>query len=108
MIDAGRIRLAAGTEELIGCHTVVTAVLGDGGAMPRELELHSVIDARVGGRSTTALIRPGALMPDDWIAAVPTLEEVVLGYMRNQLAPPLLSGSYRDSDPDACRTAVVR
>jgi ABC-2 type transport system ATP-binding protein len=108
MIDAGRIRLAADTEELIGCHTVVTAVRGDGGEMPRELKLHSVIDARIGGRSITALIRPGALLPDDWIAAVPTLEEVVLGYMRNQLAPPLLSGSYRDSDPDACRTAVVR
>ena len=108
MIEAGRIRLAADTEELIGCHTVVTAVLGDGGAMPPELKLHSVIDARVAGRSTTALIRPGALLPEDWIAAVPTLEEVVLGYMRNPHAPPLLSEGYRDGDPDLQRKAALR
>lgn len=88
MIDEGRIRLAGDIDELIACHTVITGACSDGGAPPSELRLHTVIDARTAGRSTTALIRPGALLPEDWIAAAPTLEEVVLGYMRDPLAPP--------------------
>jgi ABC-2 type transport system ATP-binding protein len=108
MIDAGRIRLAADTEELIACHTVITAVHDEGSESTRELGLHSVVDARTSGRSITALIRPGALLPDDWIAAAPTLEEVVLGYMRNPLVPPLLAEDYGHGDPDARRKAALR
>jgi ABC-2 type transport system ATP-binding protein len=108
MIDAGRVRLAADTEELLACHTVVTAVLGDDGEPPRELDLHSVIDTRSAGRSTTALIRPGALLPDEWIASAPTLEEVVLGYMRNPLIPSMLAEPYGDGDPGSRPKAAVR
>jgi len=89
MIDAGRVRLAGDVDELVGLHTVVTGACEDGAELPRDLKWHTVIGARVVGRAATALIRPGALPPEGWATATPSLEEVVLGYMRN----PASSGS---------------
>lgn len=115
MLDAGRVRLAGDTDELVAAHTVITATYdvaaGHGGdradeSVP-ELGLHTVLSARATGRSTTALIRPGALLPDDWISATPTLEEVVLAYMRDPLIPPLLAEPY-ENDAPAGREAALR
>lgn len=107
MIDSGRVRLAGGTDELIASHTLVTA--GADGAEPwPELDLHTVVSARATGRSITALIRVGALLPDDWIAAAPTLEEVVLAYMRDPLIPPLLAEPYEDDVAASRRGAALR
>ncbi|HET9171755.1 MAG TPA: ABC transporter ATP-binding protein [Actinospica sp.] len=99
LMDAGRVLLAGDTEELIGCHTMVTAAVDEGCDAPRELGLHSVVDLRASERSVTALIRPGALLPGEWITATPSLEEVVLGYMRNPSTTPLLTEP--DSRPKA-------
>ena len=99
LMDDGQILLAGDTEELIACHTMVTAAVEEGCDTPHELELHSVVDSRASEKAVTALIRPGALLPSDWITATPTLEEVVLGYMRNPSTTPLLAES--DSRPKA-------
>jgi ABC-2 type transport system ATP-binding protein len=108
MLDGGRIRLAGDTEELLASHAVVTAARADGGGVPPELDLHTIVSARSTGRSTTALIRPGALLPDEWIAAGPTLEEVVLAYMRDSSIPPLLTEPYGYGAAGPDREAAAR
>lgn len=107
MLDAGRVRLAGDTDELIAAHTVITAG-ADHDESPAELDLHTVLAARTTGRSITALIRPGALLPGDWIAAAPTLEELVLAYMRNPSIPPLLAEPYVSDAPVPDREAALR
>lgn len=107
MLDAGRVRLAGDTNELIAAHTVITACADAGGPVP-ELDLHAVLSARATGRSITALIRLGALLPRDWITAAPTLEEVVLAYMRNPLIPPLVTEPYGPDAAPADREAALR
>lgn len=106
MLDAGRVRLAGDTDELIAAHTVITARADDESAS--ELDLHTVLAARTAGRSITALIRLGALLPNDWIAAAPTLEEVVLAYMRDPSIPPLLTEPHGPTAPVADREAALR
>ena len=108
MIDGGRVRLAGDVDELVGLHTVVTAPCDEGAELPQELNWHTVIGARTVGRAATALIRPGALPPQDWVAAAPSLEEVVLGYMRKPLAPPLLTETGGDGASDPSREQAVR
>ena len=108
MLDSGHVRLAGEIDELVALHTVVTGACDDGTELPQELRWHTVIGARTAGRATTALIRPGALLPHGWVAATPTLEEVVLGYMRNPLAPPLLTEVDGLEVPDPNRETAVR
>ncbi|NUP00064.1 MAG: ABC transporter ATP-binding protein, partial [Nonomuraea sp.] len=42
-----------------------------------------VVESRTTGRQLTALIRPAAPLPADWRTGTPTLEELVLSYLRN-------------------------
>jgi len=108
MLDSGRVRLAGEIDELVALHTVVTGACDDGTELPQELRWHTVIGARTTGRATKALIRPGALLPHGWVAATPTLEEVVLEYMRNPLAPPLLTEADGLDVRDPNRETAVR
>jgi ABC-2 type transport system ATP-binding protein len=113
MVDEGRLRLAGPSDELIASHDLITAPVpkdGDGedggrdrdrgeAALSAQFEgrQHTVVGARAAGRTLTALIRPGSDLPENWIAATPTLEDVVLGYMRNPSAPPLLIAAHQDA-----------
>jgi ABC-2 type transport system ATP-binding protein len=109
MLDEGRLRLAGGIEELVASHDLITAARGeDTGTAPKiEGWCHTVVGASAAGRTLTALIRPGSCVPEDWIAAAPTLEDVVLGYMRNPQAPPLLIEPLEDAVPDPSREAAA-
>jgi len=109
MMDEGRLRLTGATEELIASHDMITAARAEDGALSAELEgwCHTVVGARATGRTVTALIRPGSDLPQGWIAATPTLEDVVLGYMRNPLAPALLIEPLQDAAADPNRKAAA-
>lgn len=109
MIDGGRLRLAGGTEELIASHDLITSARDEDEALAMKVEgwSHTVVGASAAGRTVTALIRPGSGLPQDWIAATPTLEDVVLGYMRNPLAPPLLIEAQPDETADPIRKAAA-
>jgi ABC-type multidrug transport system ATPase subunit len=89
MLTGGRLRLSGDTEEILSAHALVS---GAQDTLPG-LDSHTVIDSRTTGRQTTALIRPAAPLSPDWTANAPTLEEVVLAYMRNPAAPPMDGGS---------------
>lgn len=111
LLGAGRLRLAGDTEAIQAAHTLVTGARPEAGGtagarpeaergagtradspgLPPELAAHTVVEARATGRQLTALIRPGrAALDGEWITREPSVEEIVLGYLRAPAAPPLL------------------
>ncbi|GAA2344693.1 ABC transporter ATP-binding protein [Streptomyces cuspidosporus] len=102
LVGGGRIRLAGETDALQSAHRLVTGPRGPHGTTPAEIARHTVVEARATGRQLTALIRPrGAPAEDGWIVREPTLEEVLLGYLRAPDAPPLLTAGARPAAPEA-------
>ncbi|WP_328314666.1 ABC transporter ATP-binding protein [Streptomyces sp. NBC_00442] len=90
VMAGGRVRMAGDTDELVPLHTLVTGVTVDGG-LPDALDAHTVIDVRVAGRQFTALVRHEGPLGSAWQLTEPSLEEVLLGYLRHPEAPALLS-----------------
>ncbi|MFI7504322.1 ABC transporter ATP-binding protein [Streptomyces sp. NPDC049687] len=96
LIGGGRVRLAGEMDDLLAAHTRVSATT-EAADTPRghsphplpDLSPHTVVESRVTGRQFTALIRPAGRLADDWRTATPSLEELVLAYLRNPEATPL-------------------
>ncbi|MDQ0581917.1 ABC transporter ATP-binding protein [Streptomyces rishiriensis] len=104
LVGGGRVRLAGEIDDLLAAHTRVSTTAGstgptadgspDGsadstpGGLP-ELAPHTVVESRVTGRQLTALVRPAGPLADDWRTSTPSLEELVLAYLRNPQAAPL-------------------
>ncbi|MFH8800281.1 ABC transporter ATP-binding protein [Streptomyces sp. NPDC017936] len=85
LVGGGRIRLAGEIDDLLAAHARVSA--------PREsadLTAHTVVESRVTGRQLTALLRPSGPVTDAWRPTPPSLEELVLAYLRNPEAAPLV------------------
>ncbi|MFJ8137253.1 ABC transporter ATP-binding protein [Streptomyces sp. NPDC096013] len=82
LIGDGHVRLAGDIDDLRAAHTLVSAP-----ADAVDLGAHTVVESRTTGRQLTALIRPAAPLPDGWRAGPPSLEELVLAYLRNPAAP---------------------
>ncbi|MEU5281808.1 ABC transporter ATP-binding protein [Streptomyces asoensis] len=66
-----------------------TGAPGSPGVVP-ELAAHTVVESRVTGRQLTALVRPGGPLADGWRTSAPSLEDLVLAYLRNPQAAPLV------------------
>ncbi|MFF5499912.1 ABC transporter ATP-binding protein [Streptomyces aquilus] len=77
LIGGGRVRLAGEIDDLLETHARVSA------AADADLAPHTVVESRTTGRQLTALIRPAAPLPADWRTGTPSLEELVLSYLRN-------------------------
>ncbi|MFD7687270.1 ABC transporter ATP-binding protein [Streptomyces sp. NPDC059781] len=81
LIGGGRVRLAGGIDDLLAAHARVSAPAATG------LAPHDVVESRATGRQVSALIRPSGPLPGDWRTGTPSLEELVLSYLRNPEAP---------------------
>ncbi|MEU8981908.1 ABC transporter ATP-binding protein [Streptomyces sp. NPDC048309] len=80
LIGGGRVRLAGEIDDLLAAHARVSA------SAQSVLDPHTVVESRTTGRQLTALIRPAGPLPGDWRSDPPTLEELVLSYLRNPQA----------------------
>jgi ABC-2 type transport system ATP-binding protein len=76
LIRRGQVRLQGSLEDVLAAHALVT------GPAEASLEGHTVIESRTTGRQTTALIRPDGPVSAAHEATTPTLEELVLSYLR--------------------------
>ncbi|MGH1554195.1 hypothetical protein ACRAWF_26425 [Streptomyces sp. L7] len=81
LVDGGQVRIAGEIDELLAAHRRVSA------PADTVLDAHTVVESRTTGRQLTALIRPLAPLAADWQTGTPTLEELVLSYLRNPQAP---------------------
>ncbi|MCX5195302.1 ABC transporter ATP-binding protein [Streptomyces sp. NBC_00249] len=91
VLDQGRVRMAGEADELIPMHTLVTGVTTPQGELPAGLGAHTLIESRVSGRHFTALVRREGPLDSAWEQSWPSMEEVLLGYLRSPEAPALLS-----------------
>ncbi|MDR6974539.1 ABC-2 type transport system ATP-binding protein [Streptomyces sp. 3330] len=97
LVGGGRVRLAGEIDDLLAAHARVSTTTGSTGPTPAagapdgppELAPHTVVESRVTGRQLTALVRPAGPLADDWRTSTPSLEELVLAYLRNPQAAPL-------------------
>ncbi|MEU3614342.1 ABC transporter ATP-binding protein [Streptomyces sp. NPDC006872] len=85
LVGGGRVRLAGEIDDLLAAHARVsaTAPVDDSPAQAPELAPHTVVESRVTGRQLTALVRPAGPLADGWRTSTPSLEELVLAYLRN-------------------------
>ncbi|MDH6130902.1 ABC-2 type transport system ATP-binding protein [Kitasatospora sp. MAA4] len=94
LVDAGRIRLAGEVDEILAAHRLVSgADPGEGAADPTAG--HTVVETRRIGRQLTALIRPEGELSGALEVSRPTLEELLLSYLRSPQAPTLFTDSAR-------------
>ncbi|MBH1936137.1 ABC transporter ATP-binding protein [Streptomyces sp. AV19] len=92
LIGDGRVRLAGEVEDLLSAHRRVVGRHEDT-APPRAFAAHTVISSRTTGRQLTAMIRPEGPLAGQWEAEEPSLEDLLLAYLRNPEAPSLLTPS---------------
>ncbi|MEV5595858.1 ABC transporter ATP-binding protein [Streptomyces sp. NPDC052496] len=93
----GRVRVAGEADDVLGAHTVLTGpypgATGGADGLPPEIAAHTVIESRVTGRQLTALVRRQGPVTGPWQAGDPTLEELLLSYLRAPEAPELIAPS---------------
>ncbi len=90
VVSGGGVRLAGDVDELLTAHTVVTGAK-EGESLPALLGYHTLVEARTSGRQFTALIRPEGPVTGPWEAAAPSMEELLLAYLRSADAPQLIT-----------------
>ncbi|MEW1724627.1 ABC transporter ATP-binding protein [Streptomyces sp. NPDC093109] len=104
LVDGGRIRLGGETEDLLLAHALLTGPASEADA----LASRTVVESRTTGRSLTALVRTEGGPPpagDRWRTAEPSLEELLLAYLRSPGAPVLLTPSATATHTETTETA---
>ncbi|AWN27714.1 MULTISPECIES: ABC transporter ATP-binding protein [Streptomyces] len=100
VLAEGRLRMAGQTDDLIPAHLLVTGVAEGDDGVPEELRRqHTVVESRVTGRQFSALIRSGGPLSDSWEVLSPSMEEVLLAYLRSPDAPTLIADESRVDGP---------
>ncbi|MET7682723.1 ABC transporter ATP-binding protein [Streptomyces sp. NPDC005423] len=77
LIGGGRVRLSGAIDDLLAAHARISA------PARTALDPHTVVESRTTGRQLTALVRPAGPLTADWHTGPPTLEELLLSYLRN-------------------------
>jgi ABC-2 type transport system ATP-binding protein len=85
VLAGGRVKLAGDIGEILARHSVLSGPADD---VDRVAGSHPVIQSRLGTRQAQLLVRtpPGLQTRSGWEAADPTLEELVLAYLREPSA----------------------
>ncbi|MEV7187953.1 ABC transporter ATP-binding protein [Kitasatospora sp. NPDC093102] len=83
LVQGGRIRLAGDLEEILDGHRLLTGPAGRGSVLPAG----SVVEQRVSGRRAIALVRTDEPVDGPWESERPSLEDLLLGYLRAPANP---------------------
>ncbi|MFI9363267.1 ABC transporter ATP-binding protein [Kitasatospora sp. NPDC053057] len=103
LVQGGRIRLAGDLDDILDGHQLLTGP-AEGAALPADL----VVEQRVGGRRATALVRTGEPLDGPWESERPSLDELLLGYLRAPADPRPADPRPTDSRPTAPRPTDSR
>ncbi|MEU1630783.1 ABC transporter ATP-binding protein [Streptomyces sp. NPDC020096] len=94
LLAAGRTLLAGDVDEILDRHRLLVGTHDAEDPLP-EPELHDAVEVRRSGRQLTALVRPLIGVADGWEVAAPTLEDVLMSYLRSPEARPFITTSAR-------------
>ncbi|MFI5823687.1 ABC transporter ATP-binding protein [Streptomyces rishiriensis] len=100
VVADGGLRLAGGVDELRAAHLRLTGTFQGTSPAGAEAALarHTVVDSRADGYRITALVRPTGPVDGVWQPETPTLEELLLGYLRSPQVPPLITAESQVGD----------
>lgn len=116
LLGGGRVRLAGEVDDVIGAHALLMGPHGtsDGppqgiaggpprgtaaAGLPPEIAAHTVVDAQLTAGQLTALVRRKGPFTGPWEAVEPSLEELLLAYLRAPDAPELIAPSAEPVSP---------
>ncbi|MFE1176834.1 ATP-binding cassette domain-containing protein [Streptomyces sp. NPDC058773] len=103
VLGGGRVRLAGEVDDVIGAHALVMGQR-PGEALPPEIAAHPVVEAQLAGRHFAAVVRrKGPVAAGAWEAVEPSLEELLLAYLRAPDAPDLIAPSAEPVSASFCR-----
>ncbi|QNP75625.1 ABC transporter ATP-binding protein [Streptomyces roseirectus] len=97
VLSGGKVRLAGDVDELLSVHTVVTGAK-EGEGLPASLAHHPLVESRISGRQFTALIRPDSPAIGPWETDKPSVEELLLAYLRSPDALPVITPTAQAQD----------
>jgi ABC-2 type transport system ATP-binding protein len=83
ILNNGQLQLAGGVEDLLAVHRILT---GPGNENALDARLVAVVHARHAGAQAHLLVRnsaPGAQAPEGWQSDPASVEDLVLGYLRD-------------------------
>jgi ABC-2 type transport system ATP-binding protein len=83
ILNDGQLQLAGGVEDLLAVHRILT---GPGDERALDARLIAVVHARQAGAQAHLLVRnsaPGTPAPEGWRSNPASLEDLVLGYLRD-------------------------
>ncbi|MFH9352948.1 ABC transporter ATP-binding protein [Kitasatospora sp. NPDC017646] len=103
LVQGGRIRLAGDLDDILDGHQLLT---GPADSVPIPADL--VVEQRVGGRRATALVRTGAPLDGPWESERPSLDELLLGYLRAPAGPGAPAPRPTDPRPTDPRPTAPR
>ena len=83
VLNDGQLQLAGGLDDLLAAHRILT---GPGGEMALDADGFAVVHTRQAGAQTHLLVRSAAPAPPGWQSDPATLEDLVLGYLRDPSA----------------------
>jgi ABC-2 type transport system ATP-binding protein len=89
VLNEGRLQLAGEVDVLLGAHRILT---GPGGEMALDSKRIAVVQATQAGAQAHLLVRTSAADepdPPGWLSSPPTLEDLVLAYLRDPKASVL-------------------
>ncbi|MFJ6618638.1 ATP-binding cassette domain-containing protein [Kitasatospora sp. NPDC091335] len=89
LVQRGGVRLAGDLEEILDGHQLLTGPAAQEPGLPAG----SVVEQRVSGRRSIALVRTGEPVDGRWESERPSLEDLLLGYLRAPAAAPAASSS---------------
>ncbi|MFI0717193.1 ATP-binding cassette domain-containing protein [Streptomyces inhibens] len=99
VLGGGRVRLAGEVDDVIGAHALVMGPRR-GDALPPRIAAHTVVEARMTDSQFTAVVRrQGTVAAGPWEAVEPSLEELLLAYLRAPDAPGLIAPSAEPVSP---------
>ncbi len=100
LLGQGRVRVAGGVDEILAAHRLLTTTSVAGQADPAIAPPHVAVETRVTGRQTTVLARlQGPVRDVGCFVERPTLDELVLAYLRSPTAPSMVTPDARVDDP---------
>ncbi|MFD9688528.1 ABC transporter ATP-binding protein [Kitasatospora sp. NPDC059088] len=100
LVQRGRIRLSGDLDDILAGHQLLTGPAG-GADLPPGL----VVEQRSAGRRLTALVRTGEPLDGPWETERPSLDELLLGYLRAPAEPTPTRPAPAEPAPDTTGTA---
>ncbi|MFD7057564.1 ATP-binding cassette domain-containing protein [Streptomyces mirabilis] len=99
LMARGRVLLADDTEFVEAAHSLMTFTCPDAATPAIPPQMGTVIETRRSGRVLSVLVRFPLTTDGAASTAAPSLEEILLAYLRNPQAAPLIAGRFTAKAP---------